>query len=144
MKSTILLAITAAGLLASAALAQEAGETGRFQMEKSEDGFVRLDTRTGAMTLCREKDGALVCLMGADERAAYDEDLALLEKRVQALEQLARTGQPLTAPPVAAPSDEEIERSIGIMERFMRSFFGLVEEFKQNEKDPESQAPQKT
>ncbi|MCM2472712.1 hypothetical protein HGO38_04370 [Rhizobium sp. CG5] len=144
MKSTTLLAIIATSLLSSGALAQEASETGRFQMEKSADGFVRLDTRTGAMTLCREKDGALVCLMGADERAAYEEDLALLEKRVQALEQLGKTGSGLTAPPSATPSDEEVERSIGIMERFMRSFFGLVEEFKQNEEKPASGAPQKT
>ncbi|NKN34949.1 hypothetical protein HFC70_01120 [Agrobacterium sp. a22-2] len=143
MKSTTLLAIVAASLLASAALAQEVSETGRFQMEKSEDGFVRLDTRTGAMTLCREKDGALVCLMAADERAAYEEDLALLEKRVQALEQLSQTGSGLAAPS-ATPSDEEVERSIGIMERFMRSFFGLVEEFKQNEENPAPGVPQKT
>lgn len=143
MKSTTLLAIVAASLLASAALAQEVSETGRFQMEKSEDGFVRLDTRTGAMTLCREKDGALVCLMAADERAAYEEDLVLLEKRVQALEQLSQTGSGFAAPS-ATPSDEEVERSIGIMERFMRSFFGLVEEFKQNEENPAPGVPQKT
>ena len=104
----------------------------RFALEKTENGFVRLDRKTGALTLCQEKDGALTCRMAADERAAYEEDLTRLEKRVEALEKSLAAGRPL-ANGEPLPSDEEVERSIGIMERFMRSFFGLVEEFKAKE-----------
>jgi hypothetical protein len=107
-------------------------DAARFTLEKSETGFVRLDRKTGAVTLCQEKDGTLTCRMGADERAAYEDELERLEKRVEALEQKV-AGQQLTDGSKAMPTDEEVERSIGIMERFMRSFFGLVEEFKQRE-----------
>jgi hypothetical protein len=115
------------------ALAQD-GANDRYTLEKSESGFVRLDRQTGAVTLCTETEGTLTCRMGADERAAYDEDLARLEKRVTALEQQLAQGRPAASAPL--PSDAEIDRSIGIMERFMRAFFNLVQEFRSEEDQP--------
>lgn len=111
----------AAGLLPLAAMAAEP-DAMRFQLERSDDHFVRLDRQTGAMSLCTEKDGALVCRMAADERAAYEDELDRLADRVSALEKNT------TARP-ALPTDAEVDRSIGIMERMMRSFMGIVREF---------------
>lgn len=137
MPTTLFLMIATG--FAAPALAEDT-DVARFALEKTDGGFVRLDRKTGALTLCQESDGTLTCRMTADERAAYEEDLARLEKRVEALEKSLATGRPLTkGEPL--PSDEEVERSIGIMERFMRSFFGLVEEFKQRE---EGTTPDKT
>lgn len=129
MPTTLFLMLAAS--LATPALAQEA-DIARFALEKTDSGFVRLDRKTGALTLCQEKGGDITCRMAADERAAYEEDLSRLEKRVEALEQKLVAGRPL-ASGEPLPSEEEVERSIGIMERFMRSFFGLVQEFKQQE-----------
>ncbi|EPF00171.1 hypothetical protein [Rhizobium grahamii] len=110
-------------------------EASRFQLERSGDHFVRLDRQTGAMSLCEEKDGTLVCRMAADERAAYEQELDRLSARVTALENKSIVNK-------ALPSDEEINRSIGIMERWMRSFMGIVKEF-QSEEDRNT-LPQKT
>ena len=110
-------------------------EASRFQLERSGDHFVRLDRQTGAMSLCEEKDGTLVCRMAADERAAYEQELDRLSARVTALENKSIVNK-------ALPSDEEINRSIGIMERWMRSFMGIVKEF-QGEEDRNT-LPQKT
>ncbi len=107
----------------------------RFQLESSGDHFVRLDKQTGAMSLCEEKDGALVCRMAADERAAYEQELDRLSARVTALENKSIVNK-------ALPSDEEINRSIGIMERWMRSFMGIVKEFQSEEE--RNALPQKT
>jgi hypothetical protein len=112
----------AAGLLPLAAFAAEPDAT-RFQLERSGDHFVRLDRQTGAMSLCSEKDGALVCRMAADERAAYEDELDRLSDRVSALEKNTPAASP------ALPTDAEVDRSIGIMERMMRSFMGIVREF---------------
>lgn len=122
-------ALLTAGLSPRPLLAEEAA-AGRFQLQPTEGGVVRLDTRTGAMTLCRNSNGELICRMAADERAAYEEELDRIEKRVAALE-----GRPAaaTGSTTAAPSDAEIDRSITIMERFMRSFMGLVDEFRSRE-----------
>ncbi|MBO9629989.1 MAG: hypothetical protein J7516_11195 [Shinella sp.] len=110
-------------------------EASRFQLERSGDHFVRLDKQTGAMSLCEEKDGALVCRMAADERAAYEQELDRLSARVTALENKSIVNK-------ALPSDEEINRSIGIMERWMRSFMGIVKEFQSEEE--RNALPQKT
>ena len=118
--------------LAAAAVEPDAG---RFQLEKSGDHFVRLDRQTGAMSICQDKDGALVCRMAADERAAYEDELDRLAKRVTALEQGGVIQR-------ALPSDAEVDRSISIMERMMKSFMGMVREFQAEENT--NPLPQKT
>jgi hypothetical protein len=121
-------------LMPLAAAAVEA-DASRFQLEKSGDHFVRLDRQTGAMSICQDKDGALVCRMAADERAAYEDELDRLAKRVTALEQG-------NAAQRALPSDAEVDRSISIMERMMKSFMGMVKEFQAEENT--NPLPQKT
>ena len=121
-------------LIPLAASAAEPDQS-RFQLERSGDHFVRLDRQTGAMSLCEEKDGALVCRMAADERAAYESELDRLSDRVTALENKSIVNK-------ALPSDAEIDRSIGIMERWMRSFMGIVKEFQSE--DQGNALPQKT
>jgi hypothetical protein len=132
------LAVPAALLLTGAADAPQT-DTARFQLERSGDHFVRLDKKTGAISLCAEQEGNLVCRMAADERAAYDEELDRLTARVTALEKAVATGN--AAPHL--PSDAEVDRTIGIMERMMRSFMGMVREF-QGEEKQNGTLPQKT
>lgn len=110
----------------AAALSEES-PAGRYTMEKTPDGFVRLDRQTGEMAYCRLTDGNLACRMAADERAAFEAELERLEKRVAALE---KAGGPARAP---LPDDAEVDRSISIMQRFMRAFMGLIEEFRSRE-----------
>ncbi|NNH61598.1 hypothetical protein HLI01_33340 [Rhizobium laguerreae] len=121
-------------LMPFAAAAAEA-DAGRFQLEKSGDHFVRLDRQTGALSICQDKEGALVCRMAADERAAYEDELDRLAKRVTALEQGGVIQR-------ALPSDAEVDRSISIMERMMKSFMGMVKEFQAEENT--NPLPQKT
>ena len=129
-----ILSLAALTLLAPAAVAQE-HNTERYTLERSETGFVRLDRQTGAVALCIESNDTLTCRMAADERAAYDADLARLEKRLDALER--RIAGSTAARSGDLPSDAEIDRSIGIMERFMRAFFNLVHEFQGDEQGSE-------
>jgi hypothetical protein len=100
---------------------------GRYTMQKSETGFARLDTETGEVDLCREKNGELICRMAADERAAFERELDLLTKRVEALEKAVQSGATATKPDL--PTDEEIDRTMSIMERIMRKFMDIVKEF---------------
>ena len=110
----------------------------RFQLERTENGVVRLDTQTGAMTLCRDDNGTLSCRMQPDERAAYEQELDRLEKRVTALEErLSQT------PPNALPTDAEVDRSLSIMERFLRTFMGIVGEF-EDKREAEKPQPDRT
>ena len=102
------------GLLAfggAAALAEE----GRYVMERIEGGVVRLDTETGEMSLCRQQGEQLVCRMAADEKLALEEEIAALERELEAHGRL--------------PTDNEIDRAMGIMEDMMRRFLDVIEEF---------------
>lgn len=116
------------GLLAGAApaLAQEPAP-GRYSMQKTDTGIARLDTQTGEVTLCQEKAGDLVCRMAADERTAYDLELDLLEKRVETLEKAAKDTPSSFSPRL--PTQEEIDQTMGIMDRMMRSFMGIARDF---------------
>ena len=125
-------------LLPTMALAQDA-QPQRFQLERTENGLVRLDRQTGAMSLCSEENGTLSCRMAADERAAYEQELDLLTKRVEALE------EKIASAPSAGdlPGEAEIEQGLSIMERFMRRFMEIIQDFTA-EQDRQESTPNRT
>ena len=125
---------------ATAAGAQE----GRYRMERTEGGFIRLDTASGDVSFCKETDGQITCRMAADERAAFEKELDLLTKRVEALENGGGTGE--TAAKPSLPTDEEIDRTMSIMERMMQRFMGIVKNLEGDgeEPSPEGALPQRT
>lgn len=112
----------------------------RFELRQSGDGYVRLDTQSGAMSVCRQEGEQLVCRMAADDRAALEDeterlgaDIERLEARVSALEQ-ARVAVPL-------PTDQDIDRTLGLMERLFRGFVDItrdLEQEKRNERLPQN------
>ena len=124
--------------------AQAEGE-GRYRMDKTESGLVRLDTVTGEVSLCREKEGQIVCRMAADERAAFEKELDFLTKRIEALEKGGASGR--TAAKPTFPTDEEIDRTMTIMEKMMQRFMGIVKNLEDGEEEPapgKDAIPQKT
>jgi hypothetical protein len=140
MRAVLLMIATTAGLAAAApALAQDAG---RYRLERTQSGFVRMDTETGRMTLCEESEGALACKPAADPRDASADEIErmaarieALEKRVADLEGGARVG--------GLPTDEEFERTMGFMERFFRRFIGVVKDL-EHEYGPAGPQPDRT
>ena len=54
----ILIPAALASLVAASAYSEE---TDRYRLEKSANGYVRMDTQTGAMSICEERSGQLVC-----------------------------------------------------------------------------------
>ncbi|MCP8896274.1 hypothetical protein KYK29_15190 [Shinella daejeonensis] len=121
-----------------------AGGEGRYRMEKTGDGILRLDTATGEMSLCRERDGQIACRMAADERAAFEAELERLTDRVEALEKAVAASADAKA---RLPTDEEIDRTMSIMEKMMRTFMGIVKGLEGGGDDTpssEDAVPQKT
>ncbi len=142
-KSTTFVVLAAAIGLALGATAATAQE-GRFVMERTENGFVRLDTFTGELSACSTTEGQIVCRMAADERLALEEQIDLLEERIATMEEaVSETPQERGG---GLPSNEEIDRTFGMMEQMMRRFLGIIEELDQD-KDPAPEAdpaPEKT
>ena len=134
----LVVAVALGGMLAVPALAQE---TERYRLERTDTGFVRMDTTTGQMSVCEERSGQLVCRTSTDERAAYEERIDDLERRVEALEE--RTPGNADGGTNALPSEEEFERSLGYMKRFFQNFFDIVEDWENGLRAPET-APDRT
>lgn len=133
-----------AGLSALPALA---AETQRYQMEKTDKGYVRMDTQTGEMSICEERDSQLVCKLAADERSALQDELGRVQTELKALdERLVKLESSLTAQLESKlPTEEEFQKSMGYMERFFRSFMGIVKDMEKEEQAPQTApVPNKT
>jgi hypothetical protein len=109
-------------------LATPAGaEAGRYVLEEVEGGFISLDTETGAVSHCRKQDEHWRCEPVADAEAALHDEIARLAEENAALRQrLAGLPEPRvepgTGPALELPSEEDLDRVLGIMEKFMRRF----------------------
>ncbi|MCC0034896.1 MAG: hypothetical protein H6887_06435 [Hoeflea sp.] len=142
-----ILASSALALLIPVQVLSQEAAPNRYTMEKTENGFVRLDTLTGEMSICTQQAGQLVCRLAADERRAFEETLSELSARVENLETRLDA---LAAPDTDAdiPDEAELDRAIGAMEKMMRRFFGMVEElqkeFDDTPKIPPEPIPDRT
>ena len=92
MNRMLMPVIALGGMVAASAVAAQEPAPGRYAMQKTDSGIARLDTQTGEVSLCQEKDGDIVCRMAADERTAFELELDLLTKRVETLEKAASDG----------------------------------------------------
>ena len=139
------LVVPALLVLAAAATAQSE-ETDRYRLEKSANGYVRMDTQTGAMSICEEKTGQLVCRMAADERAAFQDEIDRLQGSVKALDdRVAKLENSLSARLESSlPSEEDFNKTMSYMERFLRGFMDIVKDMEKDEGGDAKPAPQKT
>jgi len=113
-----------AAAMVLAALPAAAEENGRYQLERGEEGFVRLDTVTGDMTLCRETASGLSCDATRDDTSDLRRDRDRLRDEVRGLrrenerlrDELAHY-EDYDAGDL--PSEEEMEEIAGWFERMM-------------------------
>lgn len=106
------------------ALPAAAQENGRYQLERGEEGFVRLDTVTGDMTLCRETASGLACDATRDDTSdlrrdrdrLLDENRDLRRENERLRDELASRGDFSESD---LPSDEEMEHIATWFERMM-------------------------
>jgi hypothetical protein len=150
-RSAIILTVVFAAL-APAAQAQPApdSESGRYTFSAVADGMLRLDTRTGAVSICAKKDTGWTCTSVPDERQALENEIARLQRENGALKKdmLAR-GLPLpggvaSAPSsqqqrelnlkVPLPSDAEIDRVMSAFEKMWRRLVDMMQKTPNSDK----------
>ena len=139
--------VASAFLVSAMSFPAMAQDTDRYTMEKSDNGYVRMDRKTGEMSICEERSGQLVCKLAADERSAFQDEVDRLQDRLSGLEK--RVAEIETAsrlnPNALLPDEESFEKSLGYMERFFRRFMDIVKDLDQDWRQGEPDAaPQKT
>lgn len=98
----------------------------RYSMEKTEAGIIRLDRQTGEFALCKEQAGKIECAETKPAQLSSDERTVLLEKQVADLTARIAKLEKSGVANSTLPSEEEFEKGLGYMERFMRSFMGVA------------------
>ena len=117
-------------------------ENGRYTFIQVSDGMLRLDTRTGQVSLCARKDANWACSAVPDERQALESEITRLQRENGAMKKdmLAR-GLPLPsgvaggAPSgsrelnvtVPLPSDAEIDRMMSALEKIWKRLTDMVQ-----------------
>ena len=131
-----------------------AEEPGRYRFATVDDGLMRLDTQTGAVSHCARRPSGWSCEALPDDRTALESEIARLagendklSARVSALQKELETARaapppvpPQTVPnparPPAAtpppegrdlPSDAEIDRMMTFAEKMFRRFLDMVD-----------------
>lgn len=137
----IALALTAM-LLAGAAGSAIGEEADRYRLEKTEAGYVRMDTATGEMSICEERSGQLVCKMAVEEREAFHNEIDRLQSRLDGLEERVARLESRAIPEALLPSDEQFDKTMDFMEKFFNRFMGMVDDLENRDK-PEA-LPEKT
>jgi len=130
-------------LMAASAQAQDAG---RYRLEKSADGYVRMDTQTGAMSKCEERGDQLVCRLAADERTAFQDEIDRLQSSMKALDARVVTLENSLSARLESklPSEEEFNKTMSYMQRFVRGFMDIVKDMNKDDSGPAKPLPQKT
>jgi hypothetical protein len=111
---------TAVGLTGASALAQTADAPRR--MYPTQDGFLEVDAKSGAITECkRSRDGYQCTVVSQGD--------ALLKEAPEAQTPAPATPQaPSRRQGAIGPTDDEIDRALDVMERFLRRFMGIIRE----------------
>lgn len=127
----------------SVALAQAAPpetDDPRYQFHRAEDGYLRLDLRTGQVSLCSRHSAGWACLTVPDDRAAFDQEIARLQNENVAMKRallergLALPGGVTSAPPVVRDGEGgakplpngDLDRMMAAVERAWRRLVEMI------------------
>jgi hypothetical protein len=129
-------------LVASAQMATPDSENGRYSFNQTADGVLRLDTRTGQVSICTKRAAGWACETVPDERAALETEIGRLQnENVTLKKEMIAKGFPLPSgvktPDVAAtrkdelvlkiPSDAELDRVMTFFEKMWRRLVDMVQ-----------------
>jgi hypothetical protein len=129
-------------VLLGPALADEAtpdSEGGRYVFSKQANGFLRLDSRSGAVSLCTEQPVGWACQTAPEDRAVFENEIARLQSENVALKKVL-LAHGLSLPPGVAPdastaqndstlrlpSDADLDRAIAFVGHVWQRFIDAI------------------
>jgi hypothetical protein len=117
---------------ATPAMAQTSG---RFTFQPVDGGLMRLDTETGHVSHCTKAGDSFACRSVADDRAAMQDEIDRLKRENEELRLSgAKPANPGVTGKLQLPSEEEIDKAMGLFEKMMRR---MMKTFNEDGKGPE-------
>jgi hypothetical protein len=140
MIRTGLVIVALASALATPVQAQSAPDSadGRFSFHRTDDGFLRLDGRSGQVSLCLRRSAGWECQAVPDERAALEGEIARLQgDNANLKRELLAHNLPLpngTKPEASdrgedrlqLPSDAELNRAMAFIEKVWKRMVEMI------------------
>jgi hypothetical protein len=137
---SILLAALITGSAAWAQGAPAESEDTRYSFNQTDNGYLRLDGRTGQVSICTRRPVGWACQAVPDERTALEAEIARLQGENVALkkELLARNlplpGTVKAEPPAAKPeeprlqlpSDADLNKMVAFIEKVWRRLVDMI------------------
>jgi hypothetical protein len=130
-----------AALISNAFADPVAESKGRYTMTPVEGGFMRLDTETGAVSLCTRKADAWACepvsdkAVSSDERTRLEAENKQLKERIKTLEDSAsQSGAPPQEAPggvTKLPTEKEVDEALDYVERMYKKFRDRIQKLEQ-------------
>ena len=100
----------------------------RYAVQPSDDGFIRLDTQTGAVSHCGRRQGVWFCEKLVEDQTALEKQIEALTARVDAL---SKEVEALAArPPAASPPSAQVVESSDFTTKLIRRFYALIRRMK--------------
>jgi hypothetical protein len=137
LRIVLMLATFAVMPAAYAETATPDSENGRFVFNPVAEGSLRLDTRTGQVSLCSKRAAGWTCQTVPDERAALEGEIARLQSENAQLkkEMIARAvplpgttkSEPKPQLELKLPSEADVDRLMTFMERIWRRLIEMVQ-----------------
>lgn len=137
----IVIILALLGIATSPVYAQSApadGDDNHFSYNRVDDGFLRLDTRTGAVSLCNHQPAGWSCAVVPDDRTILDHEISRLHAENVALKK-ALLDRGLTLPvgvsadraaqsgeQATAAGDENVGRVKAFVGRVWRHLVALI------------------
>ena len=149
--SLLVVAACLAGLAPAMAAETPDTENGRYTLQPSGDGMIRLDTRTGAVSNCSNSAAGWACYAVPDERAALDSEIGRLQAENAKLKEQLASREPAPTPgkiedalpksdkqvapntadgqrkiEIPLPSDQDMDRVMSFLERAWRRLIDMA------------------
>jgi hypothetical protein len=108
--------------------------TGRFTFQPMDGGLMRLDTETGQVSHCTRVGESFTCRSVADDRAALQDEIDRLRRENDQLRTAAgKSPNSGTTGRLQLPSEEEIDKAMGLFEKMMRR---MMRTFREDGQEP--------
>lgn len=109
--------------------ASQPASPARYTFQQVKDGYLRLDTQTGAVSFCGPRAVGWACQAVPEERAALDQEIAQLQSEVSALKKQLAENKPAAKDDelkLKLPTREEMEQARVFVEEAWRRVLDMV------------------